>query len=477
MILLRMLNDCVISTPRARISPQASVVFSLGVYLIIERGKMIPRPLLASLFWPRSDNIASRRCLRRALWRLRLAGFPLLGSEDQYVLLPKDAAHTDIDTVLNEPDSTLATLDYHLLPWFSPRLSPQLRDWLDDVRFITNNRIVLRLQSAISKAKAHADWQMVIKLSEKVLQLEPDSESARDILRHAQQAVQAREHFIAPIRYQSNHPGQQLVAEHGIGYHATPRTPLVGRSIELQELLTFFDSTKNSIGSIINIWGPKGIGKTKLCEELETITRVDGATVFHSAVEEKGENRLFAQLVQALQNAPGAAGCKPEYASVITRIASQGITETTRLVRDSLLDLIDAVGEEQPVVIIIDNVDSLKGKPQWLLNEIVNWIDRQPVMLIMTSKSQIKEILTPSASVISLPLTELSNSSSKRLAVNYIQTLAKTPAPRSIDSFIAGAAGNPSLIENAIDQWASTGKILKLNIQTSDGSASTRISL
>src|SRR6187549_376640 len=74
MVELKTLGSSQLITSRTTITPTQAIVFSAGLYLVVERGKPHNRSRLASLFWPTASvNLQTHR-LRQTIYQLRSLG-------------------------------------------------------------------------------------------------------------------------------------------------------------------------------------------------------------------------------------------------------------------------------------------------------------------------------------------------------------------------------------------------------------------
>src|SRR5688500_3557459 len=125
MIRLRSLGESVIQVRDVRVGPESEVLFGALLYLVVARGRPIPRSVLIELFWPGPDENASRHCARQVLYRLRQLGVPLEGDNGS-VTLPPGFAELDYETLLGtgSHDPMIGRSGVVFLPGYAPRLSP-----------------------------------------------------------------------------------------------------------------------------------------------------------------------------------------------------------------------------------------------------------------------------------------------------------------------------------------------------------------
>jgi hypothetical protein len=425
MISLRVLNDCTIITPSARITPNAKLLFSLAFYLVLERGKLIPRDVLISLFWPNVSPRSARHSLRRALWQLRRYGFPLGHEHESHVFLPKDAASLDIDTFIQESDETTLTQPFTLLPWIPKHGAPEFKDWVDDIRYIIHTRITLRLNAAAAQAKARADWPLVLSLSERTLEIDPDCSTARTNAAQARQALRTQNGLLP--QYPKGHLGishlvkrPQLLIPTNTPLRAVtllgestpppyqrsntepPHTALQSggdssyRS-DLHLLLSLLDNTFNNAGSLIHLLDTDRTQTAQLLNDFTTIAKERGAhTISTTFLDHHSRSPLSAlsTLIPALQNAPGAAGCDPNFTKHLAHIGSSDSESSFTPSTETLLalsDLLSAIADEQPLILIIQDYSYADPTSLSLLGGLGPTITQSAILLIFTTHTPLTQ--------------------------------------------------------------------------------------
>lgn len=136
------------------------------------------------------------------------------------------------------------------------------------------------------------------------------------------------------------------------------RVPLVGRAAELERLSEAWTTCRTkSQGTVVVIEGDAGTGKTRLAEELVARARLDGAVaVGVRAVEADGAepwSGVFGIARGGLLEAPGVAGALP---SALDQLRGRAPADAPGR---AFSELLQAVAEEQPVVVFLDDA-------QWL---------------------------------------------------------------------------------------------------------------
>jgi DNA-binding SARP family transcriptional activator len=162
--------------------------------------------------------------------------------------------------------------------------------------------------------------------------------------------------------------------------HTARRAPLVGRSEELAVLLQAWQASVNhSHSTFLVVEGDAGSGKSRLAQEILARARLDGAAVISMrGVEGDGElpgTGLLNLASDGLLAARGVAGATPAaLASLATRSPAWAerfppASETTPLPLPAAFgDILQAITEEQPVLIAVDDA---------------HWIDRDSLVALL----------------------------------------------------------------------------------------------
>jgi DNA-binding SARP family transcriptional activator len=144
------------------------------------------------------------------------------------------------------------------------------------------------------------------------------------------------------------------------------RPPLVGRARELEQLATAWNAGRAKRQAMVAIIeGDAGAGKTRLAEELVARARLDGAVIAAvRAVEaDRGDPWSGVRGITrgGLLNAPGAVGAPPaSLAQLRAGTPSEGLGR-------ALSDVLQAITEEQPVLVFVDDA---------------HWLDRESLLAL-----------------------------------------------------------------------------------------------
>src|SRR5437868_13747141 len=134
MIELRALGTAEIHTGTATLTPSQEIVFAAACFLILERGTPVSRARLASLLWPRATDRVRAHRLRQTLLQLKKLGFGVEADRNNLAVSSQNS-WSDVEALLQNAFEVLGqTASLEFLPGYSPRMSENLRDWVDAKR-------------------------------------------------------------------------------------------------------------------------------------------------------------------------------------------------------------------------------------------------------------------------------------------------------------------------------------------------------
>ncbi|MGI9140841.1 MAG: AAA family ATPase, partial [Gemmatimonadaceae bacterium] len=416
MVRLNALGKSSIEVGDVRIGPEQPYLFAIALYMIVERGKSIPRQAIVDLIWPKvKDEKHARQRFRQALLRLREVGIPISG-ENGTLLLGKGAAQTDYD-LLATPDAVLSRESLEFLPHYSPRISDRFLDWVDTQRSRVHADVQRILLARMQQARNRGDWAGVDAVATECLRLDPYNEEA--VMAHAECAVMRgskREALTILDSYMEAlgaHVGtiglpakilRTRIAERLTDqrYAMISEQHFVGRESSMELLQGLLREAKRGAGSAAFIWGEPGIGKSRLVQELTQVAAFDGARVVSTKCHPTDAGRplsAFADLVPVLKTLPGALGCSAQTLSLLQRLTDRNKNDSypaqeagdaaflAATIRRAVFDLVDAVADEGMLVMVIEDVHWL-DEPSWaILSAMVEWSTTRTLLILMTSRT------------------------------------------------------------------------------------------
>ena len=384
-----------------RIRPDAEVLFGLAMYLGLNAGTPIPRDTLLRIFWPGVADADARHSLRQLLYRLRKGSLPI-DVDGAVLMIERKSVATDLDAILSVEDPAMLTREQmigldRVLSDYTPHISPEFAEWVDSVRSQVESRYRRALMSLIAAARLEGRWSDLEHWSQKCLRIDPLNEEATLARAEASAMVGAKAEamsilaeFVAELGEKTPKiglPAQMLrkrISEQ-VGQESTSSTvPLIGRTREVAVLTQCIESVVRGTSAVVRIHGTVGIGKSRLASEAVGIARLRGFSIASVRLAEPDASRpmsLMMDLAARLVVLPGALGCAPEALSTVRRLCEKsagkiedGTPASMQVVREqtrrALIELLEALTDERPLLIWIDNADHVDQTSQALLAEL-----------------------------------------------------------------------------------------------------------
>ena len=491
MVRLKALGQSAIEIGDTRIGPEQPYLFAIALYLIVERGKRIPRQALVDLIWPNvRDDKHARQRFRQALLRLRESGLPIAG-ENGTLLLDKSAANTDFDT-LSSPDSIRIGQSLEFLPHYAPRISDRFLDWVETQRSRVHATVQRHFLARMQQARTRGDWVEVDELATECLRLDPYNEEA--VMAHAECAVMRgskREALGILDSYMEglgSHVGtiglpakllRTRIAERLTDqrYAMISEQHFVGREASMELLQELLRDAQRGGGSAAFIWGEPGIGKSRLVQELTELAALEGAQVVSTKCHPTDAGRplsAFADFVPMLKMLPGALGCSAQTLSLLQRLTDRNKSEAfppqevgdaaflAATIRRAVFDLVDAVADEGMLVMVIEDVHWL-DEPSWaILSAMVEWSTTRTLLILMTSRTPHAtegKVSDPDRGFHRHHLRPLADGESGTL-LDKLAADDSRPLPESVREWcVASAEGNPFYLRELVRHWVETEQV------------------
>lgn len=488
MVRLNALGQSAIEIGEVRLCPEQPYLFAIALYLIVERGKKIPRNALVELMWPNDkDEKHARQRFRQNLLRLREVGLPVTG-ENGTLLLARNAAQADFETITS-PDAILPGQSLEFLPHYAPKMSERFLDWVDTHRSRVHANVQRVFLVRMQQARSRGDWGEVESLAAECLKLDPYNEEA--VMAQAECAVMRgskREALGILDTYMEglgSHVGtiglpakilRTRIAERLTDqrYAMLSEQHFVGRESSMEFLLNLLREAQRGSGSAVFIWGEPGIGKSRLVQEVTQIATLDGAMVVSTKCHPTDAGRplsAFADLVPKLKTLPGALGCSAQTFSLLQRLTDRDRNDTypaqepgdaaflAASIRRAVFDLVDAVADEGILLVVIEDVHWLDEPSRAILNAMVEWSTTRTLLILMTSRNAHatgSKTLDPDRGFHRHHLLPLAESDSGFL-LDRLTAEDTNPLPPEARAWsVAAAEGNPYYLRELVRHWVET---------------------
>lgn len=492
---LHSLGQALILTARTRLRPDSEILFANLLYLVAERGKQIPRERLLELFWPGRSDRAGRHCLRQMVYKLRQHGVPIVSSPSG-VELPAEKARADYDPLLDGAaaggDITADAIHGEFLPHYAPGISPAFAEWVEQHRAHVNSHVRRALLAELGRLRAQARWADVERVARRCLELDALNEEATLALAEATafaggkaEAVRILDRYLDEIGTRNNDirlPASILrrrIAERipAQPYVARADQCFVGREEEIAFLSQLLQTVRGGERQTCIIWGEPGIGKTRLLAEFTKVAVMQGAAVQRVPCQPTDLRRpmsVFVDMVPLLLGMPGALGCSPEAMGHLTKLtghspyaadsrsAGEEAPALWAMMRQSLVDLLEAILSEQPVVLMLEDVHWLDDASLRLLRELLTTQGLQRLMLILTARptgnGSDARINAAADGVPTRRMRALSGAAADAL---LDALTASSPKPMSAEArawCINVSEGRPYFLSELATHWMNTGR-------------------
>ena len=471
---LRILGEALIEVGGKSVTPSATHLFALLLYVALERGRAISRAELAALLFSEESPSVAAHNLRQLLYRARRLGLPI-ASKSLLVCLPPELVEDDVKEALagNYPERTRSgSISLALLPHYTPPTRP-LSDWLERFREHLQHQLLRRLADDLQNARRGADWRSVEALATASLELDPYNETATLALAEALARTGSKHKAVGMLHQFEQEVGRasesltlpsrllkRRISEPPISGIAIPDTPLIGRSREMARLTSLWDIASQGHCSTAVVIGEKSIGKSRLIAELTSSIRLDASGTIVSTRRLPADRHrpmsLFADICKQLICIPGAAGCAPSSVAFLNRLTeAPKRLATLRVdefeaeysetgVRKAIIDLFACVSAERPLLCHVDDAHHLDEISCHLLRQVREQLSASP-LLILLSGQNIEVHFQQSDS--RLQLSPLDVQSSALLASELITRGRLSLDAESVDWCISTALGNPGHLE------------------------------
>lgn len=482
MIRLRTLGECIIEVGGEPFTPDFDSLFAALVFLTAERGKPTPRAALSKLLWPCHDEDEGRHCLRQLLYRMRNARIAVAGARDTVwvpdaLVVPTFAAAPSAERLVAERDTGTLRLGA-FLPGYWPRLSSGLAEWVEQTRTATEARVRRALLEVVRAHRVRGEWDQVESLASHCLHLDPLNEEATfarteatAMLGNKNDALDILDRYIDEL---SDSRPEQLTPAVVLRRRIAERFPsrnyatrsdqcFVGRAESLEVLTHAFGRARAGQGNGLIFTGASGIGKTRLTQEFARAASMQGARIVRVTTQESDRHRpmsAFADAVPQLRALPGAIGISPDSVGFLARLTDptppgQPAEEpvdphwvATRI-RQSVVDLVDAVTVDNSVLLIVEDVHWLDTQSWAALAAICDGIAHRKLLLVLTSRDSYPTPDTPHRCVAQLrwcALSPLDADPAGQLVRAVAAANSYKITPEDVAWCVGAGEGNPLLV-------------------------------
>ncbi|MBA3341661.1 MAG: AAA family ATPase [Gemmatimonadaceae bacterium] len=489
-IRLFVLGDARIETSRGTIEPTAEVLFAAALYLILERKQPVSRRALEAVLWPDVSAATRSHRLRQTLLKLKRAGVPVESIGKAKLSLHGTAVSADFEELLATPPAadSSGTPCIGVLPDYYPRVSSAYDQWLDGSRDGIEAAITRLMLGLIAQQRMLARWTQVESNATQLLRVAPFNEQATLALAEAQamcgaqlDAIRLLDSYLAEnesgpadLRLAATIMRKRIAERMPPRAHQLPiETPFIGRGDLMKQLGSLLNDVVDNRGRVCMLWGEAGIGKTRLLDEFATFAHLQGIPTQRVGCRASDPHRplsIFLDLVPALRSMRGAIGCSPDTISYLDRLTKHKPNAMDSLsddphgelvyakVKQAMLDLVDAVLYENPLVVIIEDVQWLDSASASVLEDMIQWSVDRPVFFGLSRRdTQQLPFADESSRAQSIHVGPLDNSESTDVVLSVIRQHGERIGEDYLAWCLRIAEGNPYFLHELANHWIETG--------------------
>ncbi|TFG48316.1 MAG: hypothetical protein E4H38_06690, partial [Gemmatimonadales bacterium] len=530
---LRLLGEPELQSPDGeRIRLRVRKHLALLAYFATHRGQVHRRDRLADFLWPEASPAEGRHSVAVALSAIRgKLGLRTFDCSRDTVRFLAPNLDVDLDRLARgdvlESELTPVLLIDAFLGDFEVARAPEFMLWRDQMRARWLPQIQNALVILMDRCRRTGDFSAI----------ESHADRLQDLDEYSEQAVRAKMEArafagdrVAAIRIYEEWRGRLAtdldtapsatiegmalrLRSRGFEAPGSARVPtalteqwrhqaFIGRGPQYRALYESWEQTKSGAGRHGLLLGESGVGKSTLAQRIITSAGLEGAIssrVQCYEVEREIPYAAVGTLVIGLLNQPGASGTPPEWLGELTRTVaavrdrfpnlppfSSADGETIRIrLTEAVLQLAQAVAEEHPVILVVDDVHIADDASVAVLHLLMRRTRGQRVMVLMTARreeldrSPHASRLLESQEHLGLQVLDIPPFTSDEMheLVTALGNADGRPVPLPLRrALVRAAAGIPMVAELLHDDWRRRGAdclALSLGAMTSDLPGST----
>jgi tetratricopeptide (TPR) repeat protein len=468
-ITLNIIGDCSIEWDGGGLTSASSRLFGLVLLLTLDAAKPRSRRMIESmLFEEEMPEAEVAHNLRQLLYRLRRSGLSVIDAEG--VLRLADARVVDsmerLQTLTCAERAELPAHKLAVFPGWNPKLPSAFLDWLDKKRLRFESGVKHLTATDLAYASKSGDWVSAERSARRLGDMGVACEEWR--IAHAEalymlgrqaESVESLDMLLSEsLREDDASAARALRARALRPLTSSAPAPLRGREVAIAQLNEQWQEAQGGTARLMSIIGPPGIGKTRLSDEFASVVRMRGGTVMSYCCDPAARPyplALFAHLLPELRNLRGSIGVSERHLAVLERLRQSGsATNESALehfspariraeLHDALVDLIEAVSEDSPLLLIVDDAHLLDNDSAALIRALVATPSTARALVLACCRAQetTLELTLPNSRVSALTLTALSEADSRSLFRDL--TRHEKWNSGDFDCRVEQAAGNP----------------------------------
>ena len=405
------------------------VVFTYGkpiallTYLCFMPSRTASREHLCRMLWGDSNTEKALGALRQVLWQIgeRMGKGAAVVSEGRNIALIADL---DLDCdeffrTLNSGDLAGAVALYtgDFMPHFAMPGAAELEIWAEGERQRLRSAFLMAGESTVRTKLDDGRFGEAQVIARRLKDADPLAENCRRVLLecllisgdqiNTELEVQSLKAMLSEERRQAEPATTELLARinetsvngsSGADPQLQLVSDLIGREKEFSAIVNAWRSVKTGQAVHFHVVGEAGVGKTRLVQDVQNRLQTERAVIVYvraHQVEKDIGMSLIGELVTALGRVPGATGISegaaghllqvaPSLSSVFNyKPAEDASDQATAL---ALRELIEAIADEQPVVIIVDDVHWGDERSRAMLASVSSRLRDEEILLVTTQR-------------------------------------------------------------------------------------------
>ncbi len=481
--------------------------FALLIRLALEPGRKLARDYLIELLWPDASLQHGRHSLSQAITVLRSTiGREFLAAHRTTLALAEGAVEVDARGL----DSCGAEVRGRFLDGFEVRGARGFEEWREGWAARLYPRIRDCLVRQMDAGRRIGDFATVEKHALVLEELDPLAEDAVRGIMEARawvgdrsNALKAFNRFAIRLAEELNaKPSPELVRIADLlreGRRAAPRPTddgvprreerrfeaetIIGREAEFSALYDAWLAVRHRQPRVMVLLGDPGIGKTTLTNAFVSSCQMEGGVIARAQAydaERELPYAVLAELVRQLTQQRAIGAAEPEALAELSRLTPEifkafpGVEKPSEWppevvplrLADSFLKAVTAAAEENPVVLVVDDVHAADNASVAIVHLLARKLEGLRLLLILTARSgdirttTAARALVTDSSIEALGTIELDTLSVEASTVLVARVGAKGIArwgEAPIAKIVRAGAGNPLALELLTREWVANG--------------------
>ena len=487
-ITLRTLGKVRLEAGRKGVGAEHDLLLAIVLVLAEARPSRVTRPALCELLWPEVPYRRAGHNLRQNTYMLKRRGI-VLDSRAVDLALPSSVVFDVDERLASDPELLDEEAPCAFLPGYAPALSAPFSQWLEQWRDVTQQRLAAHLLRGIRRARARSRWGRAGALARSVLTVDSLNEEATLTLAESMALVGSKAEALALIdRFTAQLDGRpgdlrlqagilrKRIAERLPIYRAEEDSPpiFIGREALMESLGGHVRNSKAHVGTVAGLWGEPGIGKTRLLQELSAEATLDGWTPIIVPCQPSWRERPLAtleQMTSALLTQPGALGIDPDALKTLRRLSRlddtneplpdspEEVEVLQAKLRMSVMDLVDAVSVERPLLVAFDDVQWMDAVSRQLISMVIEKSATKRVALLFASRTpeQLPVSVTGRSGSLTVRVPGLGEPEMMRLLGALVERHRAPGTQELLERAAEVANGNPLYAHTLVEHWTNTG--------------------